>query len=200
MKWNGSFALVAGLASVLSGCAPASSFFALFNDKDKEFDARLVGEWRIQSGAAFKAEEESARIVFRRSEDGSDYEVTLFDFDSKGMNLDCTGRLIRLGNRLFIDFGTPDTDKRKFTEFPFPIIESHIFGPIQIDKTSIRIDFLNDDWVKKQSETGKLSLPTVKTRDGLVISASTEELRKFAQDHVEDADAFSEPYSLVRAK
>ncbi len=200
MKRNGSFALVVGLVSVLSGCAPATSFFALFNDKDKDFDARLVCEWRIQPGAAFKAEEESKRIVFRRSEDGAEYEVTLFDFDSKGMNLNCTGRLIRLGNRLFIDFGTPDTDKRKFTEIPFPAIESHIFGPIQIDKTSIRIDFLNDDWVKKQSETGKLSLPTVETRDGLVISASTEELRKFAQDHAEEADAFSEPYSLVRAK
>ena len=83
MKRNVSFALVVGLASVLSGCAPASSFFSLFNDKDKEFDERLLGEWRIQSGVAFKAEEESARIVFRRSEDGFDYEVTLFDFDSK---------------------------------------------------------------------------------------------------------------------
>ncbi len=200
MKRNVSFALVVGLASVLSGCAPASSFFSLFNDKDKEFDERLLGEWRIQSGVAFKAEEESARIVFRRSEDGFDYEVTLFDFDSKGLNLDCTGRLTRLGNGLFIDFGTPDTDKRKFTEFPFPIIESHIFGPIHIDKTSVRIDFLNDEWVKKQSETGKLSLATVKTRDGLVILASTEELRKFAQDHAEDEDALSENYKFVREK
>ena len=44
----------------------------------------------------------------------------------------------------------------------------------------MRFDFLSDDWFKEQAKAGKLPLATVQTPNGLVISAATEELRKFA--------------------
>ena len=200
MKRHISSAVVISLVLLLAGCGPASSLFPLFNKNDKEFDERLLGEWRIQGQAVFKPGAESGRMVFQRSGDSAEYEVTLFDFDEKGMNVVCTGRLTRLGSILFIDFGSPDTDKHKFAEVPFPMIESHIFGRIHLEKNSVRIDFLSDEWVKKQGKAGKLPLASVQTRDGLVISASTEELRKFAVEHAEDTDAFSDPYSLSRTK
>ena len=64
----------------------------------------------------------------------------------------------------------------------------------------MRFDFLSDDWFKEQGKAGKLPLATVQTPNGLVISAATEELRKFALEHAEDMEAFSEPYSLSRTK
>ena len=186
--------------TILAGCEPENSLFPLFVKGDQEFDERLLGEWRIQDHSAFKPGEESGRIAFRKSAEGADYEVTFFDFDEKGTNLALTAHMVRLEDFFFIDFGTPDLDKRKFAEIPFPLVESHLFGRIHQDKGSVRIDFLSDEWVKKQVKVGKLPLAAVQTTHGLVISASTEELRKFALEHASDTDAFSEPWSLSRTK
>ncbi|MCU1315378.1 MAG: hypothetical protein JWN63_700 [Candidatus Acidoferrum typicum] len=185
---------------VLVGCGPAGSLFPLFAKSDKEFDERLLGEWRIQSRASFKHKDKSGRMVFRKSAGSTEYEVTLFDFDEKGMNLALTARIVRLGDFTFIDFGTPDANKRKFREIPFPAIESHFFGRIQIEKASVRMDLLSDEWVKQQHKASKPLLDFVQTADGPTISASTEELRKFALEHAEDKEAFSEPYSLSRTR
>ncbi len=188
------------LVLLLAGCGPASTLFPLFVGGDAEFDERLLGDWHVQDGASFTHGAESKRMAFRKSADGKEYEVTLFDFDEKGMNLVLTAHMVRLGNFSFIDFGTPDTDKRKFREIPFPAIKSHFFGRIDLEKGSVRIDFLDDEWVKKQEKAGKLPLATVRTAEELVISASTEELREFALDHAEDTQAFSDAYSLSRTK
>jgi len=154
----------------------------------------------MQAEASFKHGEKSQRMAFRKSADSTEYEVTLFDSDNKGMNLALTARMVHLGNFHFIDFGTADADKRKFREIPFPAIESHSFGRIHLEKGNVRIDFLGDDWVKEQGRAGKLELASVRTGNGPVISASTEELRKFALEHAEDKEAFSEPYALSRKK
>ena len=195
-----SFSSVVTIALVLflAGCGPASSPFPLFVGGEKEFDEWLLGEWRMQGGASFEHGKESSRIVFRKSADSTEYEVTLFD--EKGKNLALTARMVRLGDFSFIDFGTPDANKRKFREIPFPTIESHFFGRIHLDKSSVRLDLLSDDWIKEQGKAGKPKLATVQTADGPAISASTEELRKFALEHAEDTEAFSEPYSLSRKK
>jgi len=172
----------------------------LFINGDKEFDERLLGERRMQAEATFKHGDKSGRVVFRKSADGTEYEVTLFDSDVKGPDLALIARIVRVGNFPFIDFGTADADKRKFREIPFPAIESHSVGRIHLEKGSVRFDFLSDDWFKEQAKAGKLPLATVQTPNGLVISAATEELRKFALEHAEDMEAFSEPYSLSRTK
>jgi len=200
MKRCFSSVVTMALVLILAGCGAASSLFPLFLESDEVFDERLLGDWHVQDGATFTHGAESKRMIFRKSADGKEYEVTLFDFDDKGMNLALTAHMVRLGTFSFIDFGTPDTDKRKFIEIPFPAIESHFFGRIDLEKDSVRIDFLDDEWVKKQGKAGKLPLATVQTAEGLVISASTEELRKFALEHAEDMEAFSEPYSLSRTK
>jgi hypothetical protein len=200
MKRYSYFLASIALVLVLAGCGPASSLFPLFIKGDSEFDERLLGEWRMRAEASYKHGEKSQRMVFQKSADGTEYEVTLFDSNKKGMNLALTARMVRLGNFSFIDFGTADADKRKFKEIPFPAIESHSFGRIHLEKGSAHFDFLNDDWVKEQAKAGKLKLATVQTPNGLVISATTEELRKFALEHAEDTEAFSEPYSLSRKK
>jgi hypothetical protein len=201
MMWRGTKFRLLMLVSIvigLAGCGPAGSLFPLFVNSDKEFDGRLLGEWRFQDGAPFKHGEDSGRMVFRKSVDSSEYEVTLYDFDAQGADLAMTAHLVRLGNYLFIDFGAPELDKRKFSEVPFPTIQSHMFGRIQLEEDSVRLDLLNDDWVKEQNETGKPTLAIVRTADGLMISAATEEMRKFALEHAEDAKVFSDAYSLSR--
>lgn len=139
-------------------------------------------------------------MVFRKSADGTEYQVTLFNFDEKGLNLAITVHLVRLGDFVFIDFGTPDADKHKFKEVPFPAIESHLIGRIRIEKDSVGFNLLSGEWVKEQGKAGMPVLATVQKAEGAAISASTEELGKFALEHAEDTKAFSEHFSLSRTK
>ena len=64
----------------------------------------------------------------------------------------------------------------------------------------MHIDFLNDKWVSDQTKAGKLTLASVTTSDGIALSANTEDLRKFALEHAEDQDAFSEVFAFQRKK
>jgi hypothetical protein len=139
-------------------------------------------------------------MLFRENADDTEYEVTIFDFDEKGMDLALTAHFVLLENSLFIDFGTLDSDKRKFKLLPFPLIETHFFGRIHLEKDSVRFDLLNDEWIIKRIKDGTLSLATVQIADGRAIAATTEELRKFALEQAEDTEAFSEHYSLSRTK
>jgi hypothetical protein len=109
------------------------------------------------------------------------------------VNLALTAHIVRREDFSFIDFGMPDVDERKFREIPFPTIESPLFGRIDLEKNNVRFELLKDECVKE-------SLPTVQTADALVISAPTEEFRKFALEHAEDREAFSEHSSLSRTQ
>ncbi len=64
----------------------------------------------------------------------------------------------------------------------------------------MRIDFLSDDWVKNQQKAGKLSLPHVVGPEGILLTAPSEELGKFAIEHSEDKEAFSEQFIFKRKK
>lgn len=190
---------------ILASCGPENSLFPLFTKEDQVFDEQLLGEWRLRGDE--KAGPEDSRLIFRRGKEKATYEVlwTGPEQETQG-GFVLFAHLVRLGNSLFIDFGTPDPEKMadsgkaKFGEYPFPIIECHMFGRIVIDKKSAQIDLLADIWVENQAHAGELALATVKTPDGTVIAATTEELRKFALEHAEDTEAFSNKEYLYRSK
>ena len=62
----------------------------------------------------------------------------------------------------------------------------------------MRLDLPDNDWVDKQIKVGKLGLAHLNTLNGQVIVAPTEELRKFALEHVNDEKAFSFTEHLVK--
>ena len=72
-----------------------------------------------------------------------------------------------------------------------PYITSHVFGRMRIEKTYVRVDLLDDEWVKKQIQAGKLNLAHVEGPSETVLTAPTDELRKFALEHAEDEKAFA---------
>ena len=73
-----------------------------------------------RGGPEFKPSEKAQRMLFRRGDDGVNYDVTLFDFDDKGTNLAITARLVALGAFLFIDFGNADQTSESLTRFRSP--------------------------------------------------------------------------------
>jgi len=67
---------------------------------------------------------------------------------------------------------------------------------VQLEKDKMHINFLNHKRVSGQAKAGKLTLASVTTSNGIALSANTEDLRKFALEHAEDQDAFSEVFAF----
>jgi len=191
---------VLALISILIGCAPQDSLFPLFTPQDKLFDKQLLGEWRIrtQTDAEQDPSEKPAFVIFSPGDDENSYQVKLPNFNDAGGTMRATAHLVHLGAYLFIDLETPNSDK--FQDVSYPAIEGHVFGRIALGGDTTRIDFLNDDWVTKQANAGKLGLGYVEGPSSRILSADTAELRKFALEHAEDHEAFSESYILTRHK
>ncbi|MFI5096896.1 MAG: hypothetical protein ACHQT6_02880 [Candidatus Acidiferrales bacterium] len=188
------------LLSVLAGCAPQDSLFPLFTQQDKLFDKQLLGEWRIrnQTDAGQNPSEKPAFVIFSPGEFENSYDVKIPKFNDAGGTMHATAHLARLGAYLFIDLETPNADK--FPDVSYPAIEAHVFGRLALGGDTARIDFLNNDWVTKQANAGKLGLAYVDGPSSTMLSAETAELRKFALEHAEDHEAFSESYILTRNK
>jgi len=137
--------LAAAVCLLLAGCAPQDSLFPLFLKSDQVFEEGILGEWMVQGGTPeIKSDEKSGQVTFHRGADDRAYDITMPDIEEDGATLTSTGRLVRLGSYLFIDMTSPHLERRKNAIVPYPAIESHVFGRVQLEKDKMRIDFLND--------------------------------------------------------
>jgi hypothetical protein len=191
MKRTLSFALVVWLALVLAGCEPENSLFPLYTAEESMFNERLIGAWRMQKSLDKKSSDDSYWI-FSEGKEKNTYLVRGVDAKKSFGGLALIAHLVRLGAYTFIDFTTPE-DSEELNLHPsfFPYIPSHVFGRVRIEKNYVRIDLLDDDWVKKQVGEGKFTLAHVEGPSGIILSAPTEDLRKFALAHAEDEKTFA---------
>jgi hypothetical protein len=190
------------LVTVMSlvGCAPADSLFPLYTKDDTFFDETLLGAWRPAESPE-KLGPDEGYVIFSGDKQEGSYIVrgVASARASKGMFLEA--RLVRLGKYTFIDFTTPqNTESLELHDLVFPYIRSHMIGRMQKTANSLRIDFLDSEWVDKESKAGRLRLSHLETPDGVVLSASTQDLQKFALENSEDDKAFSFTEYLIREK
>jgi hypothetical protein len=202
------FFVAIGLVLALAGCGPVMSLFPLRTAEDKLFDEQLLGEWRQvdpdkQKTISNEAAGDEHRWTFTRAGDGSGYDVKVLWTDKKKKDgLISSAHLVQLGNFLFIDFQGYSGEEDGFGYHPFPVVNAHMLARIRLQaaQKSLRIDFLKDDWIRNQIKAGKPVLATLDTDENLLVTATTQELRKFALAHAEDTEAFSEGYSFERVK
>lgn len=190
------------LAILLNGCAPIASFFPLYKDYDKAFETGLLGTWKWEKADPNNPDDKNTRWTFAKSEAENFYDFKWGSVGEKGGIL-AKARLVRIGSNLFADF-EGDTDNKALDSddamMPFPVMSVHMMGRVWLGKDSLEIHFLKDDWVRSRITAGSFPLSHLGENDDLIVTASTDELRKFMQEHAEDEDALSENYKLVREK
>jgi hypothetical protein len=196
------FAATIALALSLSGCAPIDSIFPLYKDEDAVFDDHLLGTWQPVISDA-DASNKDARWIFSHAEGDQFYDFKWTAVGAKGGFI-AKARLVRLGNNVFIDF---EGDTQKLDEapnsgnvVPYPMITTHMIGRVWLEKDSLLIQFLSDDWVKKQVKAGTFPLAHLDFNGGQILTAQTDDLRRFMQAHADDKDALSEEFNFTRAK
>lgn len=197
-----SLAVILSLAILLNGCEPIASFFPLYKADDKAFETELLGTWKLEKPDPSNPDDKNTRWTFAKSEAENFYDFKWGAVEAEGGFL-AKARLVRIGPNLFADF-EGDTDNKamesKDAMMPFPVMPVHMMGRVWLRKDSLEIHFLKDDWVKEQIKAGSFSLSHLGEGGDLILTAGTDELRKFMQEHAEDEDALSENYKFVREK
>jgi hypothetical protein len=195
-------ALMLVLALLLIGCEPADCIYPLYNPNDTASDDRLLGTWQPVAKDT-ETPDKDQRWNFVHAKEDKSYDFTLGALGLKG-GFAAKLRLVGIGNYLFVDFQgeferTLGSDKLD-NLMAYPAVPTHGIGRIWLKKDALRIHFLNDDWTKDHMKAGMLTLAHLAVRGYPLITATTEDLRKFMQAHAEDTEALSENYELKRIK
>lgn len=74
----------------------------------------------------------------------------------------------------------------------------HTFSKIEVNKEEASISFFKSSWIKMLIEGNRVRIKHEKTGEDILITASTNELRKFVEKYGEDVMAFEDPISLTR--
>jgi len=183
--------LIVSVCLTLAGCVP--SLNPLYTEKDLTFDPALVGVWSEQDDSqetwAFeKAGEKQYKLVYTDKGKTGEFEV----------------RLLKLGGTLYLDLfaegdGLKDSKRNDFYLSHF--IPGHTFAKVTQIGPTLRMAFMNPDWLKKLLEKDPKAIGhQLIGEDRIVLTAPTRELQEFVLKHAKEAFGSDEPSDLKRIK
>ncbi|MBS1840471.1 MAG: hypothetical protein JSS69_03950 [Acidobacteria bacterium] len=182
----------------LSGCGPEESLFGL--GQAAPLDQRLMGKWLLLEGGKPSSDGRKSHVLIRSAADNTSYELDVQNFADDGQTILMSANLVAIDGLLFLDFYPPDPKKSDCKRASFPVVKAHIFARVSIEKDKLNWYFLDDSWVNNQDKEHKLEIASVRSSDGLLLSAESDDLRKFLSKHAEEKEAFSGYYLLTREK
>jgi hypothetical protein len=170
------------------------SLLPLFDDGYLISEPGLVGTWKVPDTAdtwAFeKAEGMEYLLTQRQVEYGPEKHP-----DSKkvpGDTVRFKARLGRLGAGLFLDLIPAEKDNPVVHNdlYNAHMIPGHTLARVWLDKDSLRIVFLDEDWLTEAIKDGRIALTHVETEGWRVLTAPTSQLQAFILKYGGDKRAF----------
>ncbi|HEX4604709.1 MAG TPA: hypothetical protein VH724_11985 [Candidatus Angelobacter sp.] len=182
---------------LLAGCgSPAVSLHPLYLEKEKPAtEAGIEGAWLAEDSSTSGADRWDVTL-----EKNGCYHARAQKKDPDANKPKQTELhnicLVRLQGKLFFDselltkdFGNSAVSTNDLGP---AIVRGHIAGRLWLDKDMLRVAQLSSDWVEKNMPEGQ------RTRQGqtAIITASTDDLRKFISEHAMD-DAVWDSYAYL---
>ena len=177
---------LAGIALCMAGCL--RSLHPLYTDKDLVFRKDLIGTW-------IQGEGNKDTWMFQQSGENS-YDLI---HTQKGALARFEAHLIRLDKFLFLDL-FPDQPDTKNDFYKSHLIPAHTFSRVWIDGNDLRLALLDNDWMKDMIAEKKVMIKHERLEDGIILTASTEDLQKLVVTYENDTLAFARPTTLHRKK
>lgn len=179
---------IAGAAALLglTGCVPIMSLNPFFSAGDVVFEAALLGRWIDEEGNWWTIREGSENrydlIITPPFSDVDAYpriELTLF----------------RLNETYFLDFYPGEREDCEEPDLVcaaslFPLFPVHAVAQVGLVGNTLSFGFLDDEWVDRAIEKGRIDVKTVETDDDSLLAAPTDELRQMLIQAVADDGAF----------
>ncbi len=200
MNWllkTGALCLV---SAILCGCSvPALN--PVYSEDVRADDAALAGSWVSEDGSLI------ARVErVREGEYTIASAMTASDASEKPRSGIATGRLVRLGERLFIDLVLHETQREELTrQSNFMAVRTYQVMQVKRDGDVLTIRPPSYDRMKSLLVGGQSKLAHTMLTDHsggpeLVITASTPELQAFYREHAADEALFGETLVLRRTR
>jgi len=170
------------LAVVLGGCLP--SLHPLYTDQTLVFEEKLTGKWLDGNKIwEFKKGEEKA------------YDMRVFD-GKEGL---FKAHLVKLGDMMFLDiFPDDETLKDMQDLYKVHIVPAHTFMKVEQMDPNLVLRMMNPDKVSELLENDPDLLKHEKVDDGIVLTASTEQLQEFMLRYANEEDIFGDASDLTR--
>ncbi len=184
------------LAPIASCEAPIGVLHSLLHEDEAVAEPAVLGEWS-QTGDG------TSTFRFEKAE-GRGYKLTMVDPQDNGSNGSAVFdvQLVKLGGYLFMDAQLEQmTVKGESVDadvFWFPV---HLFGRIEVVNDKLEMRLLEEGWLKRALEDGRVNLRYEKVGQyGILVTATTDELQEFARKFAADEEAFSYETTLARRK
>ena len=171
--------------SLLAGC-PLYSLHPLYTDQDSVVVSALEGTWIDPSPDP--KEKTTFQTTFQKS--GDHGYTMIVDDPSTKLRQTYDIRLIRLGNQLFMDLAWSDqTLNGASLDPPIGAFATHEILKVEISEADLAYATLEDDAIKKQGRAAGENLLEYRTSDNgaLLVTASTDDLRRYVAAHAGDA-------------
>lgn len=180
---------------LLSGCLPVATLHPAYTEETAVFEEKLLGTW---------LEEDYAKWQFVRiPDDQNNYYLRLEDQEGKKGYFEA--HLCKIDNSLILDVipaahpcGEVDTEDMLLPYNAFFVQSLHTFLKIELADPNLKIAITDQDKFEKLLEDSPGSLEYTKTKDRLIITASSNHIQKFIAEHINDERLFTEPSTLQR--
>jgi hypothetical protein len=187
-------ALLASLVAAAVGCQTVPCLSPLYAEHNLAWEPELIGLWVAPDDSqALRFEavpENSYRLTYRIR----NTEAILFQ-------LQFQAHLLRLGNELFLDLVPEDMAAEPLLrhEASPELIPVHFFCRLRRNGDELQVALPNREWLQRKLRNGEVQLAHHDLGgSGFQVTASTEELQNFVQEHLSDEDAFSKPLGFRR--
>lgn len=184
---NSTWTITLMAAILIIGCVP--SLHSLYSDKDVVLDPALVGVWKSDDGKQTwefsKKGDRSYRLVFT---------------DQKGHSGQFVAHLTRIEKSLFLDLYPEKLDAETNDFYKLHFVAAHTFVRVPQIEPALELSFLNAKWVQDLLDEKPDAIQHERRNGAVVLTASTEELRKFVRENQDTKNAFTKPMRLNRQK
>lgn len=174
-----------GLLFLLTGCIP--SLHSLYTEQDLIFDASLVGEWADRDG--------KETWTFTKI---GEKAYTLLYVDEKGKKGEFDVRLLRVGDRRFLDLYPAEPDLQQNDFYKSYLLRVHTFMRVEQQDDVLQMAYIKPDWIKTCLEEHPDAIKHEKVYGGVLLTAQPKELQAFLTKHDKTADAWDQCSPLIR--
>ena len=182
-------AMLGILALSATGCLPVASLYPLVPSEEGLAVPEIVGEWGDSTGSfRFHAYDLESRTRYGMSYADSTDSATTF-----------TVRFERFGGRLFADLLVDAESMPEGVGSPF-LWPMHAIFRVDIAGDSLRMAFLDDEWLKKAIEKHEVKLRHETPAGDLVITEKTRGLQAMVRKIANVDAAFDEHAMYMRRR
>ncbi len=188
--------LVPGIVgAILAGCA-TPSVHPIYTAETLITEPGLVGTWRPANEADGKATYTITRVA-----EGYHLLVKTNDPADPGQ-WEFAVRLTKIGEHKAADVTAVEEERRAHEDHWGPLfLPTHMFCLYSLEGDTLTVRMLDRDWLKREVEAKRVTLAhTSLSRDTLLLTAETKDLREFVERHAGDRGAFANEASLSRVK